>query len=251
MTKKARKIIRIDDEKCDGCGLCVPACAEGALQIVDNKAKLVSEKYCDRTSCFLHITPNALGTCLGECPRGAITFEKRAAEEFDKEAVKHHLENIEPANQELPRGCPSATVTRFERPTAIGIAPSEVTYQPSMLNHWPVQLTIVPPKAPFLHGADLMLVADCVPFAYADFHRDFLEGRALLVACPKLDDFQAHLGKLIDILRYSSAKSLTVIHMEVPCCSGIVHMAQEAIRLSGKDIPFRDVTISINGDLKS
>ena len=240
MTKVARKIIRIDDEKCDGCGLCVPACAKGALQIVDNKAKLVSEKYCD-----------ALGTCLGECPQGAITFEERVAEEFDAEAVKHHLENTEPANQELPCGCPSDTVTQLERPAATDIAQREDVYQPSMLNHWPVQLTLVPPKAPFLHRADLMLVADCVPFAYAGFHQDFLKDRALLVACPKLDDFQAHLGKLIDILRYSSAKNLTVMHMEVPCCSGIVHMAQEAIRLSGKDIPFKEVTIGINGDLKS
>ena len=239
MTKVARKIIRIDEGKCDGCGFCVPACAEGALQIVDGKAKLISEIYCD-----------GLGACLGECPQGAITFEERVAEEFDEEAVKHHLEK-EPVSQELPCGCSSATVTQLERSAATGIAQSEAAYQPSMLNHWPVQLTLVPPKAPFLHGPDLMLVADCVPFAYAGFHQDFLRDHALLVACPKLDDFQAHLGKLNDILRYSSAKSLTVIHMEVPCCSGIVHMAQEAMRLSGKDIPFREVTIGIKGDLKS
>lgn len=239
MTKVSRKIIRIDEKKCDGCGLCVPACAEGALQIIDGKAKLISEKYCD-----------GLGACLGECPQGAIIIEERAVDEFDEEAVKHHMENEEPVSQELPCGCSSATVTQFERPEATGIVPSEVTYQPSMLSHWPVQLTLVPPKAPFLHGADLMLVADCVPFAYAGFHQDFVKDHALLVACPKLDDFQSHLRKLTDIIRYSQVKSLTVMHMEVPCCSGIVHMAKEAIRLSGKDIPFKEVTISIKGDIK-
>ena len=238
-TKTVRKIIRIDEEKCNGCGVCVPACAEGALQIIDGKAKLVSEIYCD-----------GLGACLGECPQGAITIEERTAEEFNEEATKLHLEEKHTAT-ELPRGCPSATVTQFERQETTGVAPRETTIQQSMLSHWPVQLTLVPPTAPFLQGTDLVLAADCVPFAYAGFHQDFLKDHSLLVACPKLDDFQAHLEKLTDILRHSSLKSLTVVHMEVPCCSGLVYMARQAMQLSGKDIPFKEVTVSIKGDLKS
>jgi len=235
-TKTVRKIITIDEEKCNGCGDCVPTCAEGALQIIDGKAKLVSEKYCD-----------GLGACLGECPQGAITIEERAAEEFNEQAVKLHLEEKKHTMEELPCGCPSATVTQFERQETTGVAPPEATNQRSMLGHWPVQLTLVPPMAPFLQGADLILAADCVPFAYAGFHRDFLKDHSLLVACPKLDDFQSHLKKLTDILSHSSVKSLTVVHMEVPCCSGLVHMAKQAAQLSGKDIPFKEVTVSIQG----
>ncbi len=238
--KMLRKIIKIDEEKCNGCGLCVPACVEGALKIVDGKAKLISETYCD-----------GLGACLGECPQGAITVEERTADDFDEEAVKLHLEEKNEHVEELPCGCPSATVTRFERQDTAGVALRDAPSQPSMLSHWPVQLTLVPPTAPFLKGTDLVLTADCVPFAYAGFHQDFLKNNSLLVACPKLDNFQAHLEKLTDILRRSSVKSLTVVHMEVPCCSGLVHMARQAIQLSGKDIPLKEVTIGIKGDLKS
>lgn len=236
-TKTMRKIVRIDEEKCNGCGVCIPACAEGALQIIDGKARLISEKYCD-----------GLGACLGECPQGAITVEERVADEFDEEAAKLHLEKEN--HDELPCGCSSATVTQFERHETAESAPLETTNQHSTLSHWPVQLTLVPSTAPFLQGADLVLAADCVPFAYAGFHQDFLENHALLVACPKLDDFQAHLKKLTDILRHSFVRSLTVVHMEVPCCSGLVHMVRQALRLSGKDIPLKEVTIGIRGDLK-
>jgi Fe-S-cluster-containing hydrogenase component 2 len=239
-TKTVRKIVKIDEEKCNGCGLCVPACAEGALQIIDGKARLISEKYCD-----------GLGACLGECPQGAITIEERVAEEFDEEATKPHLEKEKPAIDELPCGCPSATVTQFERHETTGTPIEEMSDQPSMLSHWPVQLTLVPPAAPFLQGADLVLAADCVPFAYARFHRDFIKEHALLVACPRLDDFQAHLKKLTDILRHSSIKSLTVVHMEVPCCSGLLHMVKQAMQLAGKNIPLEEVTIGIKGDLKT
>ena len=238
-TKTIRKIIRIDEEKCNGCGACVPACVEGALQIIDGKAKLVSETYCD-----------GLGACLGECPQGAITIEERSADEFDEEATKLHLEKEKTGEEKLPCGCSSAAVTRFERQETTGVAPREASDQPSTLGHWPVQLTLVPPTAPFLQGADLVLAADCVPFAYAGFHRDFLENHSLLVACPKLDDFQAHQQKLTDILSHSSVKSLTAVHMEVPCCSGLVHMARQAIQSAGKDIPLEEVTIGIKGDLK-
>ncbi len=236
-TRTVRKIIRIDEEKCDGCGVCVPACVEGALQIIDGKAKLISEIYCD-----------GLGACLGECPQGAITIEERTAEEFDEEATNLHLEKKQTTGG-LPRACPSATVTQFKKQETTGAAPRDAANQQSMLGHWPVQLTLIPPTAPFLQGTDLVLAADCVPFAYAGFHQDFLKDHSLLIACPKLDDFQAHLEKLTDILRHSSLKSLTVVHMEVPCCSGLVYMARQAIQLSGQDIPFKEVTISVKGGL--
>ncbi|MFC1976722.1 ATP-binding protein [Chloroflexota bacterium] len=239
-TKTLRKIVKIDEEKCNGCGVCVPSCAEGALQIIDGKAKLISEIYCD-----------GLGACLGECPQGAITIEERPAEDFDEEAVKLRLEKEKHTEEELPCGCSSAMVSQFERQEVTGVAPGEVPSQPSMLSQWPVQLTLVPPTAPFLQGTDLVLAADCVPFAYAGFHQKFLRDHSLLVACPKLDNFDAHLKKLTDILSHSSVKSLTVVHMEVPCCSGIVHMGKQAIQLSGKDIPLEEVTVGVRGDLKS
>ncbi len=238
-TKTIRKIVRIDEEKCNGCGICIPACAEGALQIIDGKAKLINEAHCD-----------GLGACLGECPQGAITIEEKVAAEFDEGATKLNPEKGNHTMEELPCGCPSATVTQFERRKTTGSTTGEVIDQRPMLSHWPVQLTLVPPTAPFLQGADLVLAADCVPFAYAGFHQDFIKGHALLVACPKLDDFQAHLKKLTDILSHSSVKSLTVVHMEVPCCSGLVHMVKQAMKLAGKDIPLKEVTIGIKGDLK-
>ena len=238
-TKTARKIVKIDEEKCDGCGVCVPACAEGALQIVDGKAKLISEIYCD-----------GLGACLGECPQGAITIEERESAAFDEEATKHHLAaKAHAADDTLPCGCPSTTVSQFEP----CVSPHAITESrpSSMLGHWPVQLTLVPPKAPFLQGADVVLAADCVPFAYGSFHQDFIRDHALLVACPKLDDFEAHQAKLTEILRQSDLKSLTVVHMEVPCCSGLVHMARQAIEASGKEIPLKDLTIGIKGAVLS
>jgi Fe-S-cluster-containing hydrogenase component 2 len=238
-TMTLRKIVKIDEEKCNGCGLCVPACAEGALQIIDGKAKLISEIYCD-----------GLGACLGECPQDAIIIEEREAEVFDEEATKFHLEQHDQTTEELPCGCPSIAVAQFANQETTGIRQSEASPQPSMLANWPVQLTLVPPKAPFLQGTDLVLAADCVPFAYAGFHQDFLKDHSLLIACPKLDDLQAHMNKLTQILSQSDVKSLTVVHMEVPCCYGIVHMAQQAIKLSGKEIPFNEVTVGVRGDLK-
>ncbi len=238
-TKSLRKIIKIDEELCDGCGLCVPACVEGALRIVDGKAKLISEIYCD-----------GLGACLGECPQGAITIGEREAEEFDEEATKLHMEQAQ-TTEPLPCGCPGATVRQFEKPAAAEVTAGTVQTPQSKLGQWPIQLALVPPIAPFLQGADLMLAADCVPFACAGFHQDLLGEHALLVACPKLDDYQAHLKKLADILRLSQPKSLTVVHMEVPCCFGLVQMARQAIDLSGRDIPFNDVTVGVRGELQS
>ena len=242
-TRVLRKIVKIDEEKCNGCGLCVPSCAEGALQIIDGKAKLISEQYCD-----------GLGACLGECPQGAITIEECEVEEFNEEAVERHLHQHqkESVNDKLPCGCPSATVTQFERHVTAKTPAMEVTENApqSMLAHWPVQLTLVPPSAPFLQGADLVLAADCVPFAYAGFHQEFLKDHALVVACPKLDDFEAHQNKFTQILHHSKPKSLTVVNMEVPCCFGLVHMARQAITASGRDIPLKEVTIGIKGERK-
>jgi len=253
--KIKRKIVQIDEDKCDGCGLCIMSCAEGALQIVDGKARLVSDRYCD-----------SLGDCLSECPQGAISIEERTAEPYDEKAVKKHLAEM-PApgpgqacgcpsgvlkhfgNEDtLPCGCPSSSVSQF-KPVSKGPAPVKSEDEPSQLAHWPVQLTLVPVKAPFLQGADILLAADCTAFACGGFHQDFLRNRALLVACPKLDNYEAHLAKLTEILRQSDIKSLTVLRMEVPCCAGLTRMAMQAILSSNKDIPFKESIISTRGEL--
>jgi ferredoxin len=233
-----RKIVHIDEEKCNGCGACIPSCAEGALQIVDGKARLITETYCD-----------GLGACLGECPQGAIIIEERLAQGFDEEAVEQHLSEVR--DEEFSHGCPSAAVAQFERHRAPSHTYAEAISEPSLLSHWPVQLTLVAPGAPFLKGADVVLAAHCVPFAHAAFHRDFLVDHSLLIACPKLDDFQAHLAKLTEVLKKSDIKSLTVVHMEVPCCGGLNYLAREAMKLSGKDIPMHDVTIGVKGGIKA
>jgi NAD-dependent dihydropyrimidine dehydrogenase PreA subunit len=237
-TKALRKIVTIDEEKCTGCGACITACAEGALEIIDGKAKLISEKYCD-----------GLGNCL-DCPEGAITVVEREAEEFDEAAVEQHL-NAKEGGKEPAFGCPSEVVSQFDRP-GVKIAGGPRATERSRLRHWPVQLALVPPTAPFLKGADVVLAAQCVPFAYAGFHQDFLDDNtALLTACPKLDDFPAHQKKLNEILKQSGIKSLTVLHMEVPCCSGLVHMARQAIVASGNAVPFKEITIGIRGERKA
>jgi hypothetical protein len=190
---------------------------------------------------------------LGKCPRGAITVEEREAEEFDEAAVEEHMKPKKEV-EEHPIACPSANIKMFERQgkTAAPAVPCADTGIESRLTHWPVQLALVPPTAPFLRMADLVLSAHCVPFAYAGFHRDFLgDNNALLVACPKLDDFAAHQKKLTEILRQGGIKSLTVLHMEVPCCSGLVHMAKQAILASGNVVPFREITIGIKGARKA
>jgi NAD-dependent dihydropyrimidine dehydrogenase PreA subunit len=241
VTKTIRKIVKIDEEKCTGCGACIIACAEGALELIDGKAKLVSEKYCD-----------GLGNCLN-CPEGAISIEEREAEDFDEEAVEEYLK-AEKAEETLPCGCPSSSITQFEKSvdekaTTVPIDEPQDDVLKSRLGHWPVQLMLVPPTAPFLKGADVVLTADCVPFAYSGFHREFLGDRALLVACPKLDDFRAHQEKLTEILKQSGLKSLTIVRMEVPCCAGLVHMVKQAILASGSVVPFREVVIGIKGDI--
>jgi NAD-dependent dihydropyrimidine dehydrogenase PreA subunit len=237
-TKTVRKVVEINEDLCNGCGLCTISCAEGALKIIDGKAKLISEKYCD-----------GLGNCLN-CPQGAISIEEREAEDFNETAVEEHLA-VDLQEPGPACNCPSAAVKQFKNAKVAAAPAVEVSKDAveSRLTHWPVQLALGPATAPFLKNADLVLTADCVPFAYADFHRDFLgEHTALLIACPKLDNFQTHQEKLNQILKQSGIKSLTVVHMEVPCCSGLVNMAKQAMLTTGNIIPFRDVTVSIRGE---
>jgi Pyruvate/2-oxoacid:ferredoxin oxidoreductase delta subunit len=230
-----RKIVRIDEEKCNGCGVCVPACAEGAIQIIDGKAKLVSEIYCD-----------GLGACLGECPEDAITIEEREAEEFDEKKVKEHLARLEQkAAPAGGNGCPGARMLDMRR----AAAPSQATSAPPALRNWPVQLTLVPPNAPYFQGADLLLAADCVPFAYADFHGKILPGKPLVVGCPKLDDPNSYVDKLSQIITASNIRSLTVVTMEVPCCAGLQQIAEAARARAGKDMPMETIVVGIRGEL--
>jgi len=234
-----RKIIQIDEEKCTGCGDCIKACAEGALAIVDGKAKLVSEIYCD-----------GLAACLGKCPADAIRIIEREAQDFDEEATRLHLAERAEASKNATSACPGSAVKELAKTEARPGVQSSME-QESMLSHWPVQLALVPPGAKFLAGTDVVLVADCVPFAYPNIHRDFLRDHSVLVACPKLDNFEAHLAKLTDILKTSEIKSLTVVHMEVPCCSGLAFMARKALAASGQNIAFKEITIGIRGDIKA
>jgi NAD-dependent dihydropyrimidine dehydrogenase PreA subunit len=238
-----RKIVQIDEGKCTGCGLCIPNCAEGALQIIDGKARLVSEKFCD-----------GLGACLGHCPEDAITVIEREAEDFDEKAVEaylHKKEEAQPKPQPQPvfNGCPSSRPMHFKVPE---VRPESGSAAPtiSQLTQWPVQLKLVPINAPYFQDADLLIAADCVPFAYPDFHRDFLKGKAVVVGCPKLDDIQYYREKLTEIFRTNSIKSITVPFMEVPCCFGLVKATEDAIAASGKNIPLRKVKIGIRGDIK-
>jgi len=240
-----RKIIRIDEEKCDGCGQCVPACAEGALQIIDGKARLVSDVYCD-----------GLGACLGECPRGALTIEDREAPSFDAQAVREHLARRDAAcgdihasaqSERLPHGCPGAASETLDRGESAPHAGAEAA--PSLLGNWPVQIHLVPPQAPYLQGARLLIAADCVPFAYADFHRRFLADRVLLVGCPKLDDADFYRQKLAQILSQNDIRSIEIAHMEVPCCSGLVRVVGQALDDAGSKIPLTITKVGIRGGI--
>lgn len=238
-----RKIVQIDEAKCTGCGLCIPNCAEGALRIVDGKARLISDKFCD-----------GLGACLGHCPEDAIRIIEREAEEFDEKAVEAHLHRQEealPTPQPQPQfsGCPSSRVLQFLPPAQraeTGQRPSSV----SQLSQWPIQLKLVPVDAPYFQEADLLVAADCVPFAYPDFHQALLKGKAVVVGCPKLDDIQLYREKLTAIFKANSIKSVTVPFMEVPCCFGLVKATEEAIEASGKPIPLKKVKIGIRGEIK-
>ena len=228
-----RKIIKIEEEKCNGCGECVPNCAEGALKIIDGKARLVSDVFCD-----------GLGACLGHCPQGAITIEERDAEDFDeKKAMKHKAHEAIGSS-----GCPGSRMLDMGKRMA-GESQAPGVKGRSELRQWPVQIMLVPPNAPYFNNADLLIAADCVPFAYPDFHRDLLKGKILLVGCPKLDDVEFYKEKLAQIIKMNSVKSVTYAHMEVPCCYGLIEPIKKAIASSGKKVPFEDVMVSIRGEL--
>jgi NAD-dependent dihydropyrimidine dehydrogenase PreA subunit len=238
-TQVTRKIIQIDESRCNGCGDCVDSCAEGALAVVNGKARLVKEKYCD-----------GLAACLKECPQGALKIVEREADQFDEEAAVLHVEAQQKAKQGAACACPGSAVRQFEK--TAGLAAAEAgDRQESTLTHWPVQLTLVPPGAKFLQGSDVLLTAHCVPVSYPNLHRDFLGDHSILIACPKLDDAEAHLAKLTEILQKTNIKSLTVLRMEVPCCSGLSRIARLAIAESGKEIPFKEVVIGTRGEIKS
>ncbi len=252
--KSTRKIIRIDEEKCDGCGLCVPSCAEGAIQIVDGKARLVAEKYCD-----------GLGACLGECPRGALKVVDAEADPFDAEAAKELVrsgpklagesQNQPKTDEEhtLPCGCPSTLIQTFAPQTKCNEANIPVSRPGSgvsALTHWPVQIRLVPPTAPFLRGADLLVAADCTPVAYPFFHDDLLRGKTVLLGCPKFDDAEAYVQKFAEIFRTAAIKSVTIVVMEVPCCQGLPVIVRKAMVLAGKDIPVEVLVITTRGEKK-
>jgi ferredoxin len=286
VNKVKRQIIRIDADKCTGCGECIPNCPEGALQVIDGKARLISDLFCD-----------GLGACIGHCPEDAITTEERQAEPYDERRVmsnivkqganviKAHLEHLKGHGQHeylnqaveflkerniplpgkepgahkphhLPCGCPSSSVQTFKRDQAPG---TDVTARTaattpkaeSALTQWPVQLMLVPPGAPFLQGRDLVIAADCVSYSYGSFHQDFLKGKSLLIACPKLDDTAYYQEKLIEMFKTSDIKSVTVLHMEVPCCSGLVYITKKALVASNRKIPAKEITIGIKGDIKA
>ncbi|MDO8661822.1 MAG: 4Fe-4S binding protein [Candidatus Omnitrophota bacterium] len=269
-----RKIIKINENKCNGCGLCIPNCPEGAIQIIDQKARLISDLCCD-----------GLGACLGHCPQGAITIEEREAEEYNEKKVmenivkqgpnviKAHLHHLKEHSQSAylkdaldyleekgirksieedieihaHRECPGSRIIDL-RPKQVPAGAEWAVKLESRLANWPVQLMLVPAYAPYLKGADILIAADCVPFAYANFHEGLLKGKVLLVGCPKLDDAGIYKDKLTRIFKENEIKSISYAHMEVPCCFGLVSIIQSAIDESGKKVPFKEIVIAISGE---
>lgn len=259
--KVMRKIIEIDENLCNGCGQCVPGCAEGALAIIDGKARLIAEKYCD-----------GLGACLGDCPTGALVVVEREADDFDEEAVeellatqKNQAAPPETAADSMACGCASSHIQSFapaatpcqtaNQPRAMAAAPGPApTGAPvagtgqSALSHWPIQIRLVPPEAPFLKGADLLVAADCVPVAHPDFNRELLPGKAVLLGCPKFDDADSYVAKFSDIFRTAGIKSITIAIMEVPCCGSMRGIIQAAQQRAGTTVPVTEVVVGVRGN---
>ncbi len=229
-----RKIISINEEKCDGCGICAAACHEGAIGMVEGKAKLLREDYCD-----------GLGDCLPACPRGAITFEEREALAYDEEAVKKAKKKEMPP---LACGCPGTKAKAISSKSTDTSGAACTSHNPSMLSQWPVQIKLVPPNAPYFDGANLLVAADCTAYAYGNFHNDFIKNKICIVGCSKLDMVD-YTEKLTAIISNNDIKSLTVVRMEVPCCGGIENAAKQALKNSGKFIPWQIFTISTEGEI--
>jgi NAD-dependent dihydropyrimidine dehydrogenase PreA subunit len=236
-----RKIVSIDEEKCNGCGMCIPNCAEGAIKVIDGKARLVDDRFCD-----------GLGACLGHCPQDAITVIERDASEFDEQAVKKHLNVIKRPEREphsMPHACPGSMAMDFRDERSERRAPAGASArQNSELRQWPVQLMLVSPEAPYFKNAELLVAADCVPFACPNFHSDFLAGKSLVIGCPKLDDAEFYIDKLTEMLKMNNIKGITLVNMEVPCCFGLQRIVEEAMQRSGKVLPVRQTVITIRGE---
>ncbi len=247
--KVMRNIIEIDEELCNGCGVCVPSCAEGALEIIDGKARIIGEKYCD-----------GLGACLGECPEGALTIVEREVEDYDHQAVEELLAKQKAARKKEVSApscaCSGPSLVAAPAPT---LTPCQQANKPvsgltpmaggSALTHWPLQIRLVPPTAPFLKGADLLVAADCTAFAYPHFHGELLKGKVVLVGCPKFDEVDMYVQKFRDIFATAELASVTIAIMEVPCCSGMRSIIQEALKRAGADIPVKEVVISTRGEI--
>ncbi len=237
--KVMRKIIEIDETLCDGCGQCVTGCAEGALEIADGKAKVVAERFCD-----------GLGACIGECPTGALKIVEREAEEFDETAVEKHLEEREKkeAPKKMACGCPSSQIQVF--------APRDATAEtgkdevPSLLSHWPVKIRLIPPDAPFLKHADILVLADCCAAACASLHRDLIKGKIVMMGCPKFDDVQMYVQRFAEIFTLADIRSITSVYMEVPCCSALPSIVSKGMEKAGKKIPHTELVISRKGERK-
>ncbi|WP_252214235.1 4Fe-4S dicluster domain-containing protein [Clostridium sp. VAP41] len=238
-----RKIIKIDENKCTGCGLCVDACHEDAIGLINGKAQLLRDDYCD-----------GLGDCLPSCPTNAISFEEREALDYDEEAVKLNMENKKTSipktlnlnnNVNIPKGCPGSNAKVIKHND---LTNEETTIVSSQLNQWPVQIKLVSPKAEYLNNSNLLIAADCTAYAYGNFHNKFMKNRITLIGCPKLDNVD-YSEKLIEILNYNEINSITIVRMEVPCCAGIVNATKKALMESGKVIPWQIVTISTSGEI--
>jgi NAD-dependent dihydropyrimidine dehydrogenase PreA subunit len=238
--KVMRKIIQIDEEKCDGCGICVPSCAEGSLQVIDGKARVVAENLCD-----------GLGACLGECPRGALRIVEREAAEFDETAVEAHLANLAEKPSNSPGTCPSAGIRLFAPSDACAQANEPKGFagqaESGSLGHWPIQIRLVPPHAPFLKGADLLVLADCAAVAVANLHQDFLSGRAVLMGCPKFDDVADYIARFTAIFKNAGIRRVTILRMEVPCCGGLPQIIKKALEASGGQIPVEEIVVPCRG----
>ncbi len=251
-----REIVHIDEQLCDGCGLCVPSCAEGALQIINGKAKLIADKLCD-----------GMGACLGHCPRGAIKIENREAPAFDEAAVAQHLRAVDGSGRNKPlfqviaaahtgaehaaAGCPGSSFMALAASThrAKSTESGGRASQESELRHWPVQLRLLSPHAPVLKNARLLVCADCVPVAYADFHQNLLCGRAVVIGCPKFDDNNEAVERLAQIIALNELEEVAVARMTVPCCMGIMHAVLEARRLAGSSVPVTEIIVDQRGEL--